>query len=290
MITKDILKKVRHIEIYTKRLLSGALVGDTRSAIKGSGFEFDQIRDYQMGDDVRFIDWKSSAKLDKLLVKQYVEERNRTIILAVDTSGSSLFTSSKLRKWDIFQQIAAVLTLVAEYGKDRASLLLFSDEVELFIPPGRERKHTHAIFQALFSHKPQPTKKTKIHAALKHLASLKRKDAVVFLISDFIDDQFEQLLPVVSRMYDLVAVRSLDHTECAFPSVGFLQVKDLETGQHCLLDSRGRGCKALQKKMNMRLAEQNRLFKKYGIDCLDLVDHKSLMADIIRFFRRRMVY
>ena len=285
----DIRTKIRHIEIFTKRLLSGTLVGDSRSAIKGSGYEFDQIREYQMGDDVRFLDWKSSARMGKLLVKQYIEERNRTIILAVDVSGSVSFTSSNVRKFDIFQQIAAVLTLVAEYGRDNVSLLLFSDELELFIPPGRGRFHTRSILNQLFSCEPQK-KGTRISVALKQLATMKRKDAIVFFISDFIVDPQEPLLPVVAKMYDLVAVRSLDKYEQQIPSVGFLPVEDIETGKQFLLDTRGKKRTRLEKCMNDRIIEQNKLFRRYGIDCLELVDHKSLIVDTIKFFRKRMMY
>jgi len=285
----DIRTKIRHIEILTKRLLSGTLVGDSRSAIKGSGYEFDQIREYQMGDDVRFLDWKSSARMGKLLVKQYIEERNRTIILAVDVSGSVSFTSSNIRKFDIFQQIAAVLTLVAEYGRDNVSLLLFSDDLELFIPPGRGRFHTREILNKLFSCEPQK-KGTTISVVLKQLALMKRKDAIVFFVSDFIVDAQEPLLPVVAKMYDLVAVRSLDRFEQSIPAVGFLPVEDIETGQQFLLDTRGKKRKLLEKCLNERIAQQNKFFKQYRIDCLELVDHKSLIADTIKFFRKRMMY
>jgi len=289
MITNDIRKKIRYIEVYTRRLLSGSLIGDSRSAIKGSGFEFDQIREYQVGDDVRFIDWKSSARLGKLLIKQYVEERNRTIIIAVDVSGSVFFTSSGECKLDVFQQIAAVLTVVVEYGRDNVSLLLFSDELELFIPPGRGRDHTYTILEHLFSWRLRG-KNTRISVALKQLAVMKRRDAVVFLISDFIDDDNGTLLSVVANMYDLIAVRLLDRYERHIPNVGLLPVEDIETGQQLLLDTRRKGRRQLEQYLHDRIAHQKKFFRKYGIDCLELVDCKSLISDTIQFFRRRMMY
>ena len=130
MISKEAFRKIRQIEISTKRLLNGSLVGDSRSAVKGTGLEFDQIRDYQIGDDVRFIDWNASARTNKFLVKQYIEERNRTVLLAVDVSASTLFSSTNYLKSDLVAQIASVLTLVADYGKDHSSLVLFSDEID----------------------------------------------------------------------------------------------------------------------------------------------------------------
>src|SRR5665647_3240289 len=145
MISSEILKKIKQIEIYTQRLLTGSLVGDSRSAIKGQGLEFDQLREYQMGDDVRFIDWSSSARMDKLLVKQYIEERNRTVLLAVDVSASTFFSSDQELKNESMAQIASVLALVADYGKDHVGLILFSDEIEEFVPPSAGRMHVRLI-------------------------------------------------------------------------------------------------------------------------------------------------
>jgi len=288
MLSPEIIKKIRLIEIHTKRLLSGLLVGDYSSARKGSGFDFDQIREYQMGDDVRFIDWNSSAKTGKLLVKQYIEERNRTVIIVVDISSSHFFSSADLSKSDVIAQVAAVLSLVADYGKDHASLILFADEVELVIPPGTGRKHIHHIMQNLFTHKPG-TRGTNLSSALKCLATMKPKNAIVFLISDFIDQDFERSLQVVSKHYDLVAIRCLDANEKKFPSVGFLTVSDIETGEQCMLDTR-RGSSDLSAFLERRLLEQSILFKKCGIDYLQVAPDKPFIGDIIRFFRRRMMY
>lgn len=179
MLSPEIITKIRQIEIHTRRLLSGMMVGDFNSAKKGSGFEFDQIRDYHMGDDVRFIDWKSTARSNKLLVKQYIEERNRTVVIVVDVSSSSLFSSVGAMKYDVMSHVAAVLALVADYGKDHASLVLFSDDVELVIPPRSGRKHIHTIMKHLFSLRVEH-KKTNLGAVLKYLAGLPSKDAVVF--------------------------------------------------------------------------------------------------------------
>lgn len=289
MLSKEVLKKIRHIEIYTRRLLSGSLVGDSRSALKGSGFEFDQIREYQIGDDVRFIDWNSSARMNKILVKQYIEERNRTIIIAVDVSASSFFSSSAVYKYEIQVQIAAVLALVASYGNDCVSLILFSDEIELFIPPNRGSVHTHMILQKLFSYQPRG-KKTNINVVLKQLAYLKRRDAAVFLISDFITHVFEGYLPVVSRLYDFIVVRCLDKYERYLPSVGLLPVEDIETGKICVINTRKSRSSTMAVFMEQRLSSQQALFKKYGIDCLEILPHKQFIGDIVRFFRRRMVY
>src|SRR6185436_13676142 len=142
MIPAEVRKKIRHLEISTRRLVSGSLLGDSRSALKGFGFDFDQIREYRAGDDIRFIDWKSSLRTDQLLVKQYIEERNRRIIIAVDISQSSVYGSTHMLRSELNAQIAAVLAFVAAYGNDAVGLLLFSDHVEYFLPPARGRAHT----------------------------------------------------------------------------------------------------------------------------------------------------
>ena len=289
-ISDDILRKIKQIEIYTKRLLNSSLVGDSRSAIKGTGFEFDQIREYQLGDDVRFIDWNSSARMNKLLVKQYIEERSRTILLAVDVSSSSFFGSAPTLKHDIMAQVASVLALVADCGKDRVGLLLFSDEVEHYIPPGRGKFHTRTLMEYLFGYKPKHSL-TRIATAFEYLAQLKRKDAMAFIISDFIDDTLENpYLSLIARSYDLVAIRCLDMNEMQLPAIGFLTVEDRETGEEIVLDMRKHNKKIMHQFFENRLLEQNRLFKKYGIGLLDVSTARPFIGDIIRFFRRRMRY
>jgi uncharacterized protein (DUF58 family) len=289
MISPENLQKIRQIEIQTRRLLTGSLVGDARSCLKGSGFEFDQIREYQQGDDVRFIDWRSSARMNKLLVKECIEERNRTVMLAVDCSASEQFTSGEQLKADQVAQIAGVLTLVATYGSDNISLILFSDKVECFIPPARGWHHTHAILEKLFTYKPK-SKQTSISCALEYAAKQKRKDALLFIISDFIDTGFNQSLSIVSRMYDTVAISCADPLEQVFPDVGFLELENQETGQRCMIDTRGKNQKKLQTFFDRRVQEQKNLFNKYGVDHIQLGTAQPFMGELIRFFRRRMRY
>src|SRR5258707_662959 len=187
LISPEIVSKIKQLEIFTRRLLNGSLVGDSRSAIKGTGFEFDQIREYNFGDDIRFIDWKASARNNKLLVKQYIEERSRTIFLAVDISHSSIFGSGLHNKHSRIVELASVLALVAQHGKDHVGLLMFSDTIASYIPPGNSLHHVHRIMETMLSFKPKQSK-TDISKALQHLLSIKKSDAIVFLISDFIDE------------------------------------------------------------------------------------------------------
>lgn len=289
MASEEINRKIRQIEIYTRRLLTGSMVGDTRSAIKGTGYEFDQIREYVVGDDIRFIDWNASARMNTLLVKQYTEERLRTIFLAVDVSKSEFFGSSQTTKRDLVAQLASALALVASHGNDRVGLILFSDEIEYVLPPGQGAHHVQALMQAVFGYAPKKDR-TQISVALAHLAKLKVRDGIVFLISDFIDSDFTTYLPVVARKYDCIAVRCLDEKEVSLPSVGFLTIEDIETGQEVVIDARTVGAHAISNYLAHRVTEQNKLFKKYGIDVLEVAENRPFVADLVRFFRRRMRY
>lgn len=289
MLSKDVLKKLKHIEIYTRRLLRGSMVGDSRSALKGSGLEFDQIREYQVGDDVRFIDWNSSARMNKLLVKQYIEERNRTVFLAIDVSASSLFSSNEQLRRDTIAQIGSILAIVADYGKDHVGLLLFSDEIEETMPIARGRTHIRMIMEKLFSYTPR-NKKTDVNVAFEYVAKLARRDSIVFCISDFIDHNFEKNLGIVSRMHDVVAIRCLDHNEQAFSSVGFLSIEDNETGLQLVLDTRASEVATVNYALEKRRQALDGVFKKYAVDCIDIINGKPFIGDLIRFFRRRMRY
>lgn len=298
-LSDDVVRKIKQIEIITRRLLSGSLVGDTRSAQKGVGFEFDQLREYQQGDDVRCIDWRASARMNKLLIKQYIEERSRTILVAVDVSRSTFFSSSETLRHDLFAQAASVLALVAEYGKDQIGLLLFSDVIECYIPPATGKFHTRKIMETVFAFQPR-NKKTKVAVALEHVAKLKRKDAIVFVLSDFIDSGFDRQLALAATMYDVIAMRYIDKNEKTFPAVGFLTIEDTETGELVQIDTSTRSIMTrniatanvspLNLFLHTRLNEQNDLFKKYGVSLLEIEHDRHFIGDIIRFFRRRMSY
>ena len=290
MINKEILKKIKQLEIHTKRILSGSLVGDYSTAIKGSGFEFDQIRDYQHGDDVRFIDWKSSSRMNKLLVKQYLEERNRTICLVLDASSSGFFGSGEQFKYEFISEIAGTLALVSEYGKDLTSLIIFSEDVDVYIPPGKGNKHVKKIMESIFSFDNKQNKKTNLDAPFKFLAKMNRRDTITFFISDFIADIPEKLLKIVSKKYDCIAIRCLDKNEIEFPEIGLIDIVDPETSEKLVLSTNSRGGLLLNELLNRRIVEQNNVFKKNGVDLLDLRLDRPFIGDIVRFFRKRLMY
>jgi len=289
-LSPEIIRKIKQLEIFTRRLLNGALVGDSRSAIKGTGFEFDQIREYNCGDDIRFIDWKASARNNKLLIKQYIEERSRTIYLAVDVSHSSIFGSGISNKQERIAEIASVLALVAQHGKDRVGLLLFSDEIEEYVPPANSLQHIHALMEKLLTIRPRRAH-TNISVALKQLLSTKKSDAIVFLISDFIDDKLETYLGQASKRFDVIAVRCLDANEKMMPPVGFVMTQDLETGDLIELDIRHKNSFHIKNVLAGRLESQNKLFQKHRIDLFEISPERTdYLIKLVRFFRQRMMY
>ncbi len=291
MVSEEVAKKIREIEIVTRRLFNGSLIGDQRSAIKGSGFEFDQIREYQIGDDVRTIDWKSSARMDTLLVKEYIQERDRVVIIVVDVSASTLFSSGDILKSLIMAELASVLALVADYSRDAVSLLLFSDDIELSIPPGRGIQHVRMIMEKLFTFQ-SCKQKTNIAVVFDRLLAHARSDSLVLLVSDFIDDSINnsKKLSVVAQKYDLIAIRCLDRNERALPAVGFVSVQDSETGQEAVLDLRFSGAYKASLFLQNHAQEQAQLFKKNGVELLDIAIEKPFIGELVRFFKQRMSY
>lgn len=289
MLSKEILKKIAAIEIHTKRIMNTTLIGDTRSAQKGSGFEFNQLRDYQMGDDVRFIDWRASARADKLLVREYIEERSRTVMILLDISHSTDFTSGANPIKEITQQVAAVLAFIAGYSKDRVGLMLYTNEVECVVPPALGHAHVHAILGEIFGHAPKASG-TCGAAALERLMRMKNRNAAIYLISDCVDDSLEKVLKTASRVYEIVIIRCLDINERHIPEAGFLTTADLETHEQVVLDTRALRREGLHSYLEKNLGEQLMLYKKYGIDYLDLYNNETFIGEVVRFFRRRMAY
>ena len=287
MISKEIRKKIKQIQLRTIRVLSGTLIGDYSSAKKGSGFEFDQIRAYEPGDDVRFIDWKSSAKSGKLLFKQYLEERNRNIIICLDVSSSSMFSSNENKKIDILNQVAAVLAIVSEFGKDRVSLVLFSDKIEQFVPPGVGSSHLQKLINTIFSFETKKNSKTDVNVALEHIFKMHFDNSIVFILSDFIsENSFEKNLKIVGRNSDVIAIRCLDLIEKEFPNFGILNLVDLETGKELILKTSNK----VKKLQHEFIDNQNRIFKKSRTDILDLDINLDFVPMIVKFFRKRLMY
>ncbi|NBQ17597.1 DUF58 domain-containing protein [bacterium] len=284
-LNKDVIQRIKQIELHTRRLLSGSMIGDYSSAKKGSGLEFDQIREYQIGDDIRFIDWSSSARSNKILVKQYIEERNRTVLLLVDKSASTFYGSTDLLKSQVIADIAAVLALVADYGKDHVGAMLFADEVIKSIPAQRGRKHVHMLMENIFLS--ESTGKTSLNSALKKVLAAHLQTSMIFIISDFIDTDYEKLLKIVARHHDVVAIRCTDQREHNFAMNGFITVQDTETKEYAEIALHDKKLNLFLKTEHIKAADR---LKRCGVDLLDVAVDQPFIGQVVRFFRRRMSY
>ena len=287
MISPEILKKIQEIKIRTRRVMNGTLVGGHVTKQKGSGFEFDQIRAYSYGDDIRFMDWNSSARSGKLLVRQYLDEKNRTIILCLDVSASTFFASTQDITSDIMQQVTAALAFAAESEQDSIGLILFSDVIEQFVPPSRGHKHTMHLMETIFSHTPK-NKKSDLNVLCRYLIESFTKQAAVVIISDFIMPDFEQSLKQLVCKREIIAVRCLDAVVRNVPTVGYVWGQDPETQSTMLLHISAEQAAELQSTLKSRIDEQNELLRKCNIDCIDLVADATFIQTLILFFKRRM--
>ncbi|MFA5998943.1 MAG: DUF58 domain-containing protein [Candidatus Babeliales bacterium] len=289
MISADIAQKVKELEIHTRRILSGSNIGGFKSRQKGFGFEFDQLRSYQYGDDVRLIDWKSSARTpDNLLVRQYFEERNRTFMICLDVSCSTYFGSGDVLKQDVMKQIAGVLSLAAEWGKDKVGLIIFSDQVEKVIPPARGSKHVQKLLTELFSYK-QTGKKTDLNVLFDYVASRVAKRSVVFVISDFIADDFEKTLKKTLFDKEVIAISCHDKQEEKMSDVGLVWMQDSESGSLVLVNTASNKKLGIISGLQQRLQDQKKILKKSGVDLLSLQAQGQFMHELIMFFQKRMM-
>ncbi len=282
MVDSEIRSLIHRLEFTTKKVVSGPLLGNSRSMIKGSGFEFHQLRDYEQGDDIRFIDWKASMRSNKMLVRQYLEDRMRNVYIVVDISASVQYSSGKVQRIDVVKQLAAMLAFVALHSKDSVGLILYTNEVELVIPPSPSRAHVFSLVHALYTYKPRH-RTTDSSAPLTYLSRLKSKRAIVCFISDFNDELNKQLLSLVARRHALMAFRCLDEREQAFPPVGFLIVEDSETGRQEELD----GSRGFNESLRVWHRKQKELLQSAKVECFDSVAGKPFTGDLVRFLRQK---
>lgn len=287
-LSHDLLVHIKNLELHTRRLLKNSLVGTTRSKIKGAGFEFDQIREYQVGDDVRCIDWKSSARMNKPLIKQYVEERTKTIFIAVDVSSSSCIGSDVYDKWMTHADIATMVTLVAGHTNDMVGLLFFSDKIELYVPPVRGRNKMHFLIQKLFEQNVSPYKKTSMSTLLRYISKLNKKNSMLIIISDFIDQISEKDLATAAKLYDTIAIRCLTPQERELSTCGFLIMNDAETGLQQLIDVRPSRIVEINAFLKNRIIDQSKLFVRSGVDILDIDKGSDYGSNLVAFFQKRM--
>jgi uncharacterized protein (DUF58 family) len=282
MVSPDISHFLHTIELKTKKMLSGPLLSDWRSRRKGSGFEFYQLRDYQEGDDIRFIDWKSSAKTQKFLVREYLEDRNRRVILAVDMSASVYYGSHHI-KIQMVQELAVTLAFIALHMKDSVGLLLFTNEIEQYIPPMASRDHVLALMNTLCTYTPKNTT-TDINQVFKRLGHMHSQKSLLCLFSDFTSPFDPLLARSAARRHEVIAFRCSDARELSFPDVGVLTVENTETHERMRIATH-----AVESRLQMWRDEQESLLKKSGIDVFNSTVGKPFLQDLAAFLRVRSV-
>ncbi len=287
MDTKELLKKVRKIEIKTRRLSDHIFGGEYHSTFKGRGMTFSEVRQYQFGDDVRNIDWNVTARYNEPYVKVFEEERELTMMLMVDVSGSEIFGTDKQFKNEIVTEIAATLAFSATQNNDKIGLILFSDIVELYIPPKKSRSHVLRIIRELIEFNPK-NKQTNFSEALKFLSSVMKKKAIVFVLSDFITDHYQQTLKIAAKRHDITGIRVYDKHEASIPNLGMVQMQDAETGERLLVNT---GSKKIRQNYsqfyNTKVAYYKESFNKSGAGHIDSRIDESYVKKLLGYFKNR---
>ncbi|MHB1686863.1 MAG: DUF58 domain-containing protein [Ignavibacteriaceae bacterium] len=287
MFTKEILKQVRQIEIRTKGLVNQVFSGEYHSVFKGRGMEFSEVREYQFGDDIRNIDWNVTARFGHPFIKVFEEERELTVILMVDLSGSLNFGSSDKTKQEVAAELSAILAFSALKNNDKVGLILFTDKIEKFVPPRKGNKHVLRIIREVLSFEPEG-KTTSLKGALEYMNNAIKKRSIVFLLSDFMDSGFEKILRVVAKRHDLIGVVLNDKREEEIPKVGVIKFTDAETGNERWLDTNNPVTQFLLKEMReKKSAQQKTLFLTSRVDSIEIQTGQSYIKPLVQFFRLR---
>ncbi|MFH4966625.1 DUF58 domain-containing protein [Gaetbulibacter sp. M240] len=287
MDTKELLKKVRKIEIKTRRLSDHIFGGEYHSTFKGRGMTFSEVRQYNFGDDVRNIDWNVTARYHEPFVKVFEEERELTMMLMVDVSGSELFGTEQQFKNDVITEIAATLAFSATQNNDKIGLILFSDKIELYIPPKKGRSHVLRIIRELLEFKPE-SKETNLAEALKFMQNVMKKKAIVFILSDFISDDYQHTMKIVSGKHDVTGIRVFDKREESIPNIGVVQMQDEETGESMLVNTSSKSVRRDYQKFYFDKVDYFKdSFAKSGAGTIDCRVDESYVKKLLGYFKRR---
>lgn len=287
METSELLKKVRKIEIKTRGLSNQIFSGEYHSAFKGRGMAFSEVREYQAGDDIRTIDWNVTARFNHPYVKVFEEERELTVTLLVDISGSESFGTQKQLKQDLITELCAVIAFSAIQNNDKIGIIFFSDKIEKYIPPKKGKSHILRIIRDLIEFKPE-SNKTNIQQALRFFTNVTKKKSIAFLISDFIDSNYTDALKITNKKHDLVAIRIFDKRENELPNVGLIKVKDAESGAIQWIDTSDKQTRTqFEINAKKRVADIKELFNKCGVDNVNIATHESYIQPLMNLFKRR---
>tara|TARA_X000000950_G_scaffold57423_3_gene69204 strand:+ start:5855 stop:6724 length:870 start_codon:yes stop_codon:yes gene_type:complete len=285
--TKEILKKVRSIEIKTKGLSNHIFAGEYNTAFKGRGMTFSEVREYEIGDDLRTIDWNVTARYNSPFVKVFEEEREITLMLMVDVSSSSSFGTNKRFKRELVSEISAVLAFSAIKNNDKVGVIFFSDKIEKFISPSKGKKHILRIIKEILTFK-SSSKKTNIKKALEYFNRVTKKRSICFLLSDFFDSDFFEPIKISAKRHDLVAVNTLDKRELEIPNVGLLSLQDSENENEILVDSSDRKFRRdFKNKQFSRIETLKKELRLSGADYIQLLTQEDIISPLINFFKNR---
>jgi uncharacterized protein (DUF58 family) len=287
-VSREILKKVRRIEISTRGLVNEVFSGEYHSVFKGRGMTFSEVREYQYGDDIRSIDWNVTARTGSPFVKVHEEERELTVMLVVDVSASGNFGSRERLKREMAAELSAVLAFSAIKNQDKIGAIIFSDRVEKFVPPRKGRRHALRVLRELLYHEPQG-RGTDIGGALNYLSRVISRRAVVFLVSDFMNDGFTRPLSVAGRRHDVIAVRVRDRREAEIPPLGLVEMEDPETGERLVLNtSDPEFRRAFQGRSRERMTALDQDLRRCQVDVIDVETGMPYVEPLMRFFKQRM--
>ena len=287
MDTKELLKKVRKIEIKSRRLSDNLFGGEYLSTFKGRGMTFSEVRKYEFGDDIRSIDWNVTARYNSPFIKIFEEERELTVMLLVDVSGSELFATKNKLKKEIITEIAATLAFSALKNNDKVGAILFSDKVELFVPPNKGKSHILRIIRELIEFTPNSIK-TNIDSSLRFLLDVIQKKAIVFMLSDFIDEKYDKSLKLAPKKFDLTGIRVYDIKETEIPKIGIVPIVDAESGQLEWIDTNSRRVRENYKiNYKRNIKHFHSLFKKNGAGVIDCRVDESYVKKLLGYFKLR---
>jgi len=287
MLPPEILKKIKRIQLKTNYLANEIFAGEYESAFRGRGMEFEEVREYEPGDDIRSIDWNVTARIGRPFIKVYREEREMTVMILVDMSASLDFGSRERLKRETAAEVAAVLAYAAIKSNDKVGLILFTDRVEKFIPAKKGKGHVYRVIQEILTFKPTHSK-TQIRVPLEYLIRVMHRRSIAFLISDFQDEGYERALAIAKRRHDLVCIQLYDRVEADFPAAGWLRWRDPESGEERWVNSsRGAFQKNYRKLSEKNLKEPQKLFQSMGVDSVQVEQSRDYIHPLLQFFRFR---
>jgi len=287
MLTKDLLKLVRQIEIRTKGLVNQVFSGEYHSVFKGRGMEFSEVREYQLGDDIRNIDWNVTARFGHPFIKVFEEERELTVMLMVDLSGSQMFGSLSKTKQRVAAELSAILAFSALKNNDKVGLILFTDKVEKFVPPRKGNSHVLRIVREVLSFEPEGNK-TNLRTSLEFMNGAIKKRSIVFLLSDFMDDGYEKILRIVGKKHDLIGIVLDDRRETEIPKMGLIKLADAETNEERWIDTSSSRVQEILHKRKLEIqARRKSLFISSRLDTINVQAGSNYITPLVKFFRMR---